>query len=142
MAEQKKGPTLKTEYRNSTYSQITNPSGFYSGKIPEAKRIKIVVEKIKFTFGLTDAQVRLEVANGERIYKITLLNQDAKKTMFGFFIYIPLEKRLDIWESKAEKQANIILQYQNKKPVFKNYTTFFDKIHFDKLFDNIVNAVF
>ena len=92
-----------TNYIKGSYSRIIDKLAFFNGKIPESKKIRLMIDKIKFLFNITDNQITIDTIVGERIYKINMLRNDGKKDMFGFFVYIPNEKRVDVWDAKDLK---------------------------------------
>ena len=51
---------------------------------------------------------------------------------------IPKDNRFDVFNA----DSNIpVIQWKNKKPVFKNYSMLLDKMGLDKLFTKIVNPL-
>lgn len=80
----------------------------------------------------------MEIAEGENIYRYNILSSDYKKQIIGYLIYIPKQRRLDIW---TYGEVTPIIQYKGKTIAFKNYSTFLDKIGLDKLFDRFSGII-
>lgn len=127
---------LPTDYRYIQFALVTDTTDFFRAKLPEIRKIKSMIDSVKLLLSLPHDRVILSVAEGERIYKLTLLTTDINKTPFAEFIYMPMIKRLDLVSLDS---AIPLIQWLNKKPVFKGYSMLLDKAKLDKLFDKIIS---
>ena len=121
------------------FSLVTDMTEFYKEKLEEIPRIRSFINQIKLTFSLPTDRVILEVAEGERIYRITLLTTDVKRQVFGFMIYVPSNRQLDIYD--VSDQDIPLIQFRSKKAVFKNYSHLLDKAGLDTLFLKLSNVL-
>lgn len=127
-------------YQNIKYARVTNQGDFFKSKLPEMIKVRGLYDSIKILFGLSNDKVLIDVAeNGDRIYKFTLINSTVYKDPFGCIFYLPLVQRLDIY-SISNMQTPLI-QWKNKKVVYKGYNIFLDKVDFHKLFDKLINSI-
>lgn len=120
------------------FSVVSDLSDFYKSKLPEMTKIKALVDNIKLLFNLPADRVIVEVAEGERVYKFTTLTTDVKKLPFGYFVYMPLLGRLDAY---SIDNPFPLIQWKQKKPVYKGYSVFLDKCGLDRVFDKIINVI-
>lgn len=130
---------LQVIYQGFKFSQVTNLADFYKTNLPEMSKIRSLVESIKLLFGIPQTNLLIEVAEGERVYKITLLSSDVHRYPFGYFVYIPLERRLDAYT--MDNPEIPLLQWKNKKPVFKGFSMFLDRAGVSTIFDKLVNVI-
>lgn len=129
---------LSVNYQYLKFSRVLDLNDFYKSKLPEIIKIRSVIDNIKLLLAVSNNRLILEVAEGERIYKITVLTPDVKKIPYAYFAYIPKDNRFDVFNA----DSNIpVIQWKNKKPVFKNYSMLLDKMGLDKLFTKIVNPL-
>ena len=128
---------LDISYNALQYSKVVDLNNFYREKLPEILKIKAMIENSKLLFGLSSNRVILEIAEGQRIYRITFLNTDVNKNPFGYLVYIPQQHRLDIYSIDS---GTPLIQWKNRKPVFKSYGLLLDKAGLDKIFNKILNA--
>lgn len=129
---------LNLNYKLLNFSVVTDYDSFYKEQLPEILNIKSIIESCKVLFSMPQSRFILEVAEGERVYRISLLTSGANKSVFGVLIYSPLDKRLDLYGYNTEYP---LIQWKNKKVVFTSYETIFDLARIDKAFDKIVNVM-
>ena len=128
---------LDLNYQVLNFANVQDLNDFYRGTLPEINKIKALVSTLRLLYSLPPDRVILQVSEGDRVYKVILKNE--KKGMMGWFIYIPLQKRLDIYSSN---DPNIpLIQWKNKKAVTKNYDQILDYAKIDKVFDRILNVI-
>lgn len=130
---------LSNNYLMLPFSEVVDINDFMKSKLPEMNQVKGLYDNIKLLFNLPGSNIALFCSEGERIYKYMVLAQDLYKTPLGWFYYIPAQKRLDLYS--PDSPSIPILQWKNKKPVFKNYLSIFDRVGLDKLFSKLVNIV-
>ena len=112
---------------------------FYKEKLEEKPRIRSFINQIKLTFSLPTDRVKLEVAEGERIYKINLITPDTKKLVFGWFVYLPLKGRIDMY---IPDQPEIpYIQWKNKKVSDNTAPMLLQKSGALNAFNKLVNAL-
>jgi len=122
-------------YDDSRFSTVVDKPDFYKSKFQEVKHIKSMIDKAKLLLTIPEDRILLEVAQGERIYKINFQSNDVNKSVFGYLIYIPEMKRIDIYD-----QTGLLLQYQNKKVIFENCSYLLSRAKVSDLFKSIVLA--
>lgn len=133
------GKLLEISYNSAMFSQVTDLADFFSTKLPEMKVLKAIYNTIKLTFGTVEGRIIVQCAEGDRIYKLVVLTNNIHKYPIGWLVYIPLQKRLDLYTQESPHLP--LIQWKNKKPVFKNYSELLDKAGLDKIFANIVNVL-
>lgn len=122
-------------YDGSRFSSVIDKVDFYKSKFQEVKHIKSMVDKSKLLLALPEDRVTIDVAQGERIYRIKFHSDDVNRIIFGYFIYIPELKRIDFWD-----QNGLLLQFVNKKCVYQNCTTLLMRAGISDRFKPIVLA--
>jgi len=131
---------LPIQYQQLAFSVVQDLSNFYkSSNLPEVLKLKSVSDGIKLLFGLPQSSLLTEVAEEARVYKITLLTPDVHKNPFGYFVYMPEQKRIDIYQ--METPYIPLMQWKGKKLLFKGYSMFLDKAGIDKLFEKLINVI-
>lgn len=129
---------LDISYNTLDYSKVVDLNDFYRSKLPEIFKIRSIIDNSKLLFNLPGTRVILEVDEaGKRIYRITLLDTSVNKQPFGILIYLPLQNRLDLYSMSSDVP---LIQWKNKRPVFKSYDFLLDRAGLDKLFQKIINA--
>ena len=91
---------LPINYQYYSFAQVGNLANFYKGNQPELPKLKLIVENIKLLFKLPSTCVTVEVAEGERVYKVGMVLPGVHKTQLGYFVYIPGERRLDAYSAE------------------------------------------
>lgn len=130
---------LNTSYNYMTFAKVTDLADLMKSNLPEMTKVKGLIDNSKILFDLPTNRVLLEVSQGDRVYKITLLTPDVNKYPFGWLIYLPLQNRLDLYSSDSPSIP--IIQWKSKKAVFKNYTTLLDRAGLDRIFDKLINII-
>lgn len=129
---------LNLNYKLLNYSQVSDYDSFYKESLPEVLKVKGAIEACKILYSMSNNRIVLSVAEGERVYKIDLLTSGTNKSIFGTLIYMPLDKRLDLYGY----DTNIpLIQWKNKKVVFNNLETLLELAKVDKVFSNIINVL-
>ena len=130
---------LPVTYQFFNFAQVTNLANFYKGSQPEIPKLKLIVENIKLLFKLPSTCVQVEVAEGERVYKVGLTLPGVGKTPLGYFVYLPNERRLDVYS--ADNPGIPLLQWKQKRVVYSGCSSLLDRIGISSLFGNIVNVL-
>lgn len=126
-------------YLGFNFARVTNLFNFYKENLPEMSKVKNLIENIKIQFSLPQTCIDVYVAEGERVYKIILLEPGVQKLPFCYFIYLPLEKRLDVY---ITENPNIpFIQWKNKRIVFKTYPYFLERAGIEDTFKKLINIL-
>lgn len=130
----------RVNYLNMNYAKVVNKLDFFKSKNnPEMIQVKSLYESIKLLFNLPSDRVELETVEGNRIYKYNIISPTVQRLILGFIVYLPLEKRLDIY---TVDNLNLpLIQFKDKKPVFKNYSSFLDRVGLDRLFNKLLSYI-
>ena len=83
---------LSTGYQYYKFSEVTNLADFYKGNLPEMPKVKSLIEGIKLLFSIPGNCIRVYVAEGERVYKFTLLESNVTKLPIGYLYIFPSEE--------------------------------------------------
>lgn len=129
---------LDIYYNRLNFALVEDLPDLYHSGLPEAIRVKSVLENCKSLFKLPADRIKLFVSEGDRVYKIMLLSTDINKVPFGWFVLVPLRKQVDLYS--ADSPSYPVAQWKNKKIAFKNYSMLFDKAGIEKTFERIINA--
>lgn len=130
---------LPINYQYYSFAQIGNLANFYKGNQPELPKLKQIVENIKLLFKLPGTCVLVEVAEGERVYRVKMILPGVHKTPLGCFVYIPNERRLDVYS--ANNLRTPLLQWKQKRVVYSGCSDLLDRIGISSLFGNLVNVL-
>lgn len=127
---------LNLNYNNLIFSIVKDKGDFFKTNLPEIGKIRSMVESIKLLLNIPPNRIDIYVAEGKRVYKIVMKSPDIHKTILGNFSYLPLDDRIDLYTS--ENLMIPFIQWKNKKPIFKSYSMFLDRVGVDKLFDRVI----
>ena len=130
---------LNTSYNAYSFAIVQDQSDLFKSGLPEIPKLRALVDNSKLLFSLPSNRVILEVAEGERVYRITLLNPGVNKIAIGYLVYLPEQRRLDIYTS--DDQVTPIIQFKGKKVVFCNVPTLLERAGFSKLFEKLSNIL-
>lgn len=125
-------------YHQVEFANVQNLADFYKTSLPETPKIRALVDGIKLLFSLPQSNLQIYVAEGKRIYKIIVLSKDVQKMPFGYFVYIPGERRLDAYSAESEIP---IAQWKNRKPVYSGVSMFLEKAGVLQVFDKLTNIL-
>lgn len=131
---------LNIMYQNLNYSIVKDRADFFKSPLAEMPYVRSLFDSIKILFGINDNKITLEVStDNSRVYKYSIFNPTINNMIIGCIFYLPLQKRLDIYTLDNFKLP--LIQYRDKKIVYKNYNIFFDRVGFSKLFDKLLNSI-
>lgn len=122
------------------YASVEKLAGFYkdSDKLPETVKIRSIMGSIRGLFRVPQTKIKLYVAGGARIYKFEILSPDSVQPLpIGAIYYLPLEKRLDLYDYSISWDIPMI-QWKNKKVVSSGCSILANRAGYDKLFQSIV----
>lgn len=131
---------LNIMYQNLNYSIVKDRADFFKSPLAEMIYVRSLFDSIKILFGINDNKITLGVStDNSRVYKYSIFNPTVNNMIIGCIFYLPLQKRLDIYTLDNFKLP--LIQYRDKKIVYKNYNIFFDRVGFSKLFDKLLNSI-
>ena len=108
---------LSTSYNYSLqFSLVADLGEFFKEKLDEIPKIRSFINQVKLLFSLPTDRVIVEVAEGERVYKISLITPDVQKSTFGWFVYLPLKGRVDMYIEPGMQY----IQWKSKKVIYNN----------------------
>lgn len=122
-------------YLSLKFADIKDPVNYYKtgGTMNEMNSLRTLYNNIKLTWGLGNNDLKLAVSETGEVYRFTMTS---RKVIFGFLIYIPKFKRIDIYTSE---NVNLpMVQYVGRKIVYKTYPLLFTKMGFEKLFEKLI----
>lgn len=133
------GKLLDISYNSLPFSDIKDNTDFFNTKLPEMITVKALYGNIKLSLKVPEGRLLIQCSEEGRIYKFIVLSNDIYKYPIGWFVYLPLQKRLDVYTQ--DNPYLPFIQWKNKKPVFKNYDSLLDRAGIDKVFINVVNSM-
>jgi hypothetical protein len=131
---------LSLRYNTANFAQVTDLADFYKGQEREISRIHSMVDSIKMLFHVPGNAIKIMVAEGERIYKILFYSTSLDKVPLGWFVYLPLEDRLDLYDTSLSTEMPYI-QWKNKKIVYKSYPIFLERAGIGDVFGKLTNIL-
>ncbi len=123
----------------SRFSLVEDLAAFWQERLPEIPRIKTLMMNVQLLFNLPSNRVMLEVAEGQRIYKVTFMTPDVEKIPFGWVVYLPQIKQIDLYSVRDAGMP--MVQWKNKKIVTKNFDYLFERAGIETIFNKLVNSL-
>lgn len=125
---------LKVNYLTSEWVDVPNIIEYFKDQtgIKDSTKVKQFYDNLKFVFPGTTSG--LQIIQGENLYKFSITY---KRTILGWIIYIPSEKRFDIYES-----GNIeipMIQVKQKKIYHRTYSDLLAAANIEKIFEKLIN---
>ena len=130
---------LSTSYNYLNFARVKDMNDLFKSNLPEIPKVKSLIDNSCLLFSLPSNKVLLNVAEGERVYRIDLLSLGVNKAIFGILFYVPLNRQLDIYT--ADDPTIPIIQFKNKKAVWKNFSTLLDRAGLERIFDKLSNII-
>ena len=124
-------------YLSKNFSVVDDMNSFYKERLPEIIKIRALINAIKLLYSLPGNRVLLEVTEGGRIYRISILS--TSKLIVGQFVYLPLQSRLDLFS--GDNPMSPILQWKKKKLVYNSLPMILSSAGVDKVFSKIINVI-
>lgn len=128
---------LNLNYLTISFAEVPDMNSFYRERLPEIPKIRSFINTLRLMFSLPPSRIQLLVGQGSRVYKIIM--KDTKKNSFGWFILIPTENRVDLFDYSNPEIP--IIQWKNKKAVTKNYDQVLINAGIEKVFDRIIGLI-
>jgi hypothetical protein len=130
---------LPINYNGLNFALVKDKANFLKETSKEVRVVGNLYYASKISLGVPADRVNLYAAEGSRIYKIEYLSPNPNKELIGYAIYIPSERRLDIYNAPDTRTP--LLQVAGKKVMFKNYSQFLDRLGLDNLFKPLINLL-
>ncbi len=128
-------------YVNFEFAEIKNLGDFLkTNGAKESAKVKSLYENLKNILNLPESRVRINIAQGERIYRLDILGSTVRKEIVGQLFYIPEQKRLDIFDSIMSPTIPFI-QFIGKKIMYMNYSPFLGLFGVEQLFKKLTNII-
>ena len=128
---------LDLNYLKTSFADITDLNSFYRERLLEVPKIRSFINTLRLMYSLPPSRIRLQVGQGSRVYKVIMM--DNKKSVFGWFILMPLENRVDLFDYSNPEIP--VIQWKNKKAVTKNYDKVLINAGIEKVFDRIIGLI-
>lgn len=121
-------------------SPVADKDDFFRSGLPEMVSLKSLISVSSRIFNIPTTNVILGVFEDlPRVYCLDLLEQSVNKTSFGRIFYLPLKKRLEIYDSE---NLNVPLYVWVKKKVQFSRTTILEqKVESHRRFDALINTI-
>lgn len=130
---------LSTSYNYYSFAVVQDQADLFKSNLPEIPKLRSIIDNSKVLFSLPSNKVILEVAEGEQAYKITLLTPGVEKIPIGFMVYLPSQRRLDIYTT--DNTTIPIIQFKGRKVAFSNVSMLLERAGFSKLFERLSNIL-
>lgn len=128
---------LSLNYLKLSFADIQDLNSFYRERLPEIPKLRSFINTLRLMFSLPPTRIQLQVGQGARVYKVMM--KDTKKRVFGWFVLMPLESRIDLFDYTNPEVP--VIQWKNKKAVTKNYDEVLINAGIEKVFDRIIGLV-
>ena len=126
-------------YNRLDFANIKDPTNFFkTGDQKTMVPLRTLYNNTRLLWNLGSDQIILSIAQGQNIYKLTLLTKN-KRSMFGCLLYIPELKRLDLYTSESPEVP--IIQWKGQKVVHKTFPLLLDLIGLDKMFSRLITVL-
>ena len=119
-------------YLRLNFSVIPNINNSFKNNT----QLKILYNNIKLVWGLNSSEIIPSISEINNVFKFSLKSGN---TIFGFVIYIPEQKRIDIYSS--ENLQVPLVQVKNKKIVYKTYPLLLEKLGIEQLISKLYLSI-
>lgn len=120
------------------FADVINLNDFYKTKLPEIMKIKNLITSIRLLYNLPPSRISLQVSEGDRVYRIVM--RDSKKNIFGWFVYSPLQKTLELYDPEYPKDLPLIM-WKDKRIKAENYYRTLGMAGVAKTFNRITSSL-
>lgn len=126
-------------YNMLEFADVKNPTDFFkTGDPKEMIPLRTLYNNARLLWGLGADQILLSIAQGQAIYKLALLVEN-KRSIFGCLVYIPGQKRLDLYTSESPEIP--LIQWKRQKVVNKTYPLLLDLAGIEKMFSRLITIL-
>lgn len=123
-------------YLQLQFASIKDPNAYFNSGGSSMSYLRRLYNNIKLIWGLENNNLDLSVSESQEVYRFSMMY---KRTIFGFVIYIPKQKRIDLYTSE---NVNLpLIQWKNKKVVFAALPLVITKAGLEKLLDRLVQVL-
>lgn len=130
------------DFSHSMMSSTTvfDKDDFFRSGLPEMHSLKSLINVASRLFKIPTTNIILGVLDDvPRVYTLTLLETSVQKLPFGKIMYLPLQKRLEIYDME---NPNIPLHVWIKKKIeFSRTSVLQQKTETHKSFDPLINTI-
>lgn len=130
------------DFSHSMMSATTvfDRNDFFRSGLPEMHSLKSLINVASRLFKIPSTNIILSVLDDvPRVYCLTLLESSVQKLPFGKIFYLPLQKRLEVYDME---NPNIPLHVWIKKKIEYSRTSLLQqKTETHKSFDALVNTL-
>lgn len=130
---------LSTSYNAYSFAVVQDQADLFKSNLPEIPKLRALIDNSKLLFSLPTNRILLEVAEGKNIYRITMLTPNVNKLPFGYMVYIPGNRQLDIYT--PDDPTIPIIQFKGKKVMFSNVSLMLERAGFSRLFEKLSNVL-
>lgn len=128
-----------TSYVILNFSEVIDTADFFrTSGLKEIPKIRSIIDSAKMLFKVPGNAIKIYVAEGKRIYKIVFYKSTLDKVPFAWLVYLPESRRMDLYDSTNPTVP--LIQWKNKRPVFKNFTGLLDIIGVDTMFSRLITV--
>lgn len=124
------GQLQDVTYLQLKFADIKDPIQYFKVGRNE---LRLLYNNIKLIWGLGNHELAMALSENQEIYRFSMIN---KRTIFGFVIYIPKLRRIDLYTSE---NVNIpLIQLKGRKVVYRNYPLLFEKMGLEKILEKLI----
>lgn len=119
---------------------VSDKEDFFRSGLPEMHSLKSLISVSSRLFKIPTTNIILSVVDEiPRVYCLTLLETSVQKLPFGKIYYLPLQKKLEVYDME---NPNIPLHVWVKKKIqFSRTSMLQQKAETHKNFDSLVNTI-
>lgn len=119
---------------------VSDKEDFFRSGLPEMHSLKSLINVSSRLFKIPTTNIILSVVDEiPRVYCLTLLGASVQKLPFGKIYYLPLQKKLEVYDME---NPNIPLHVWVKKKIqFSRTSMLQQKAETHKSFDSLVNTI-
>lgn len=126
-------------YNRLEFANIKNLTDFFkTGDPKEMIPLRTLYNNVRLLWNLGADQVLLSVAQGQNVYKLTLFVKN-KRSVFGCLVYIPEQKRLDLYTSESPEIP--LIQWKRQKAVYSTVPLLLSLAGLEKLFARLITIL-
>ena len=129
---------LRIDYLGLKFAHVKDPTKlFKDDKGPEMVKVKSIYEACKVIFNVTNT-LKLEISETGSIYKFTIVSPDYKRKILGYIVYIPGDRRLDVWETGEELP---LVQFRVRSIAYRKYSDLLERMGMEKIFSRLITLL-
>ncbi len=131
---------LNFSHSQMTLTVVEDKTDFFKSGLPEMYSLKLLINVSSRIFRIPTVNIILSVVEDlTRVYCLTLLDATVQKLPIGKIYYLPLEKRLELYDTGNDKIPLYV--WIKKKMKFSRTTLIEQRAETHKVFDALVNTL-